>query len=306
MATVRNALDLANGNLEESMGVRSVDLRPTLTPVPDPRDIGRRPLRNVGQVDVNQVVPDPDQPRAEFSEEALERLAESIRDKGQLAPIRVRWSGPLGKWMIIAGERRWRATRRAGVPTIDCVFVDGELSRGELLSQQLIENLLREDLRAIEEAKAFRELLALNSWTGKQLADALRIPPSKVTRSLALLDLPEDLQERVETGELAARSAYEIARLDSDDSRRALADVVQQQGLTTEDARNAVRVRKGRTAPKSRGSRERFTAPDGIAVTITAGRSLAAAEIEAALVHVLGIVQSRSASPIEETVPHSH
>lgn len=85
MASVRDLLEQASGNLEESMGVRTIDLRPTLTPVPDPKDVGRRPLRNVGRVDVNQVVPDPDQPRVEFSDKAIERLAESIRDKGQLA-----------------------------------------------------------------------------------------------------------------------------------------------------------------------------------------------------------------------------
>ena len=155
MASVGSILERVGGNLDESMGVRATALRPTLSPVPDPKDIGRRPLRSVGRVDVSQVVPDPDQPRAEFSDDALDRLSASIRDHGQLAPIRVRWSAGLGKWVIIAGERRWRATRRAGLAAIDCVFVDGELSRGELLSQQLIENLLREDLRPVEEARAY-------------------------------------------------------------------------------------------------------------------------------------------------------
>src|SRR5437660_12145886 len=102
------------------MGVREQDLRPRLSPVPSHRDAARRPLRNVGQLEVNMVIPDPDQPRAEFSEEALERLAQSIREKGQLSPIRVRWSEDLAKWTIISGERRWRATKRAGLTTIDC------------------------------------------------------------------------------------------------------------------------------------------------------------------------------------------
>jgi ParB family chromosome partitioning protein len=304
MATVRNILEKAGANLDESMGVRASDLRPALAPVPDLRDLGRRPLRNVGQVDVNQVVPDPDQPRAEFSEEALDRLAGSIREQGQLAPIRVRWSKPLGKWVIVVGERRWRATRRAGLETIDCVFVDGELSRGELLTQQLIENLLREDLRAIEEAKAFQQLMDLNTWTGKQLADALRLPPSKVSRSLALLDLPEDLQERVDAGNLAARSAYEITKLPRDDSRRALADAVLEQGLTSEEARNAVRAKKGRSAPKARMSRERFNAPGGVTVTVSAGRSLSDSEVHAALTHALGVVGSRCA--VGDDPPESH
>lgn len=298
MASVRDMLEQAGGNLDESMGVRAVDLRPTLTPVPDPKDVGRRPLRNVGRVDVAQVVPDPDQPRAEFTEEALDRLAGSIRDQGQLAPIRVRWSAELSKWVIIAGERRWRATRRAGLATIDCVFVDGELSRGELLSQQLIENLLREDLRPVEEAKAFRELLALNDWSGKQLAEALRVPASKVTRSLALLELPDDLQHRVEAGELPARAAYEIAKLGDEGKQRKLAEVVQGDGLTVEATRKEVRSRKGTAAQKSRSTREKFTSPGGLLVTVTAARSVSHAEVEAALLHALGIVRGKLAGAV--------
>lgn len=293
MASVGSILERVGGNLDESMGVRATDLRPTLSPVPDPKDVGRRPLRSVGRVDVSQVVPDPDQPRAEFSDDALDRLAASIRDHGQLAPIRVRWSADLGKWVIIVGERRWRATRRAGLAAIDCVFVDGELSRGELLSQQLIENLLREDLRPVEEAKAFRELIALNGWTGKQLADALRVPPSKVSRTLALLDLPDDLQGRVESGDLPARAAYEISKLANDAQRRHLADAVQDRGLTVEDTRDAVSRRRGRVAAKTRRTRQKLTAPGGIHITVSAVRPVTDAEIEAALVHAAESVRSR-------------
>ena len=295
MASVGSILERVGGNLDESMGVRATDLRPTLSPVPDPKDIGRRPLRSVGRVDVSQVVPDPDQPRAEFSDDALDRLSASIRDHGQLAPIRVRWSAGLGKWVIIAGERRWRATRRAGLAAIDCVFVDGELSRGELLSQQLIENLLREDLRPVEEARAFRELIALNGWTGKQLADALRVPPSKVSRTLALLDLPDDLQGRVEAGDLPARAAYEISKLPDDVQRRNLADAVQDRGLTVEDTRDAVSRRRGKSAPRTRGIRVSVSAPGGVRVVVSAGRTLSDAEIESALRHAAEVICSRTA-----------
>lgn len=281
MASIGDMLDRVGGNLDELMGFRDADLRPTLAPVPDPKDVGRRPLRTVGRVDIGQVVPDPDQPRTEFSDEALDRLAASIRDHGQLTPIRVRWSADLGKWVIVVGERRWRATRRAGLAAIDCVFVDGELSRGELLSQQLIENLLREDLRPVEEAKAFRELLALNGWTGKQLADALRVPPSKVSRTLSLLDLP-------------ARAAYEIAKLGDDTARRKLAEAVQTQGLTVEDTRRAVRGCRGKPAPRARGTRESVSAPGGVRVVVSAGRTLSDAEIESALRHAAEVIRSRT------------
>ena len=91
-----------------------------------------------------------------FQKRALIGWPKSIQEKGQLSPIRVRWSDEHQNWMIIAGERRWRATRRAGLPTIECYFHEGELAPSEILEQQLIENCLREDLRPIEEAKAFQ------------------------------------------------------------------------------------------------------------------------------------------------------
>ena len=109
-----SAFKVALGDhLDESLGVRRQEARAVLSPVAQQRDIGRSPLRNLGRLDLDQVIPDPDQPRTEFAEEALERLAQSIRDKGQLSPIRVRWSAGAGKWIIVAGQRRWRATERA-------------------------------------------------------------------------------------------------------------------------------------------------------------------------------------------------
>src|SRR5262245_61900264 len=128
MSSTRKTLEAMSANLEESMGLRLLDLQPRLTPVPTNKDAGRRPLRQFGKVEVARVIPDPKQPRVEFSEDALERLAQSIREKGQLSPIRVRWSDDHQKWIIICGERRWRAAQRAGLPEIECYFHDNELS----------------------------------------------------------------------------------------------------------------------------------------------------------------------------------
>lgn len=269
MANTRRTLTSIEGNLEESMGVRTLDLRPKLSPVPQGKDAGRRPIRNFGQVEINQVIPDPDQPRVEFTEDALERLAQSIRDKGQLSPIRVRWSNDLGKWVIIAGERRWRATKQAGLPTIECYFHDGDLAKSEVLEQQLIENLLREDLKPLEEAKAFSTLIDLNGWNGKQLAEALRLDPSKVSRSLALLRLPDDIQDQIESGELAARSAYEITKLKDDDAKRELAKKAAAGKLTRDDAAKAVRQRKGKPAVRSRATSRTFISETGWKVVVS-------------------------------------
>lgn len=293
MASTRRILEGIAGNVAESMGVREHDLRPRLSPVPSGKDAGRRPLRNVGQLDINHVIPDPDQPRVDFAGEPLERLAQSIREKGQLSPIRVRWNDSLAKWVIISGERRYRATKRAGLPTIDCVFQDGEPSRSEVLEQQLIENLLREDLQPIEEAKAFTQLLEMNHWSQKELADALRIPQSKVTRSLALLRLPADMQAQVATREVSPRAAYQISRLADEETRRDLVEQAAAKAITHEDAARIVRKTKGKSKPKDRGVKQTFLAENGFKVVVTASRKGSYHDIELALTEALEDVRTR-------------
>ncbi|HUG70313.1 MAG TPA: ParB/RepB/Spo0J family partition protein [Pirellulaceae bacterium] len=299
MGTTRTTLEQVAGNLEESLGFREIDLRPKLSPVPSARDVGRRVIRNFGKVDINQVIPDPDQPRVEFSEEAIERLAQSIRDKGQLTPIRVRWSAELEKWIIISGERRWRATRQAELPTIDCYFHEGELAKTEILEQQLIENLLREDLSPMEEARAFQSLMDINQWNGKQVADALRVPPSKVSRGLSLLELPPDIQQLVDRGQIAARTAYEISKLPSEDAQRRLAEQAVAGQLSIDDASNAVRKKSGKPKAPPRGTRQVFHADNGWKVTVTAQQKGSYDEIENALRLALDEVQTRIRSGLQ-------
>ena len=215
MASTRSTLASIESHLLESMGSRAgaSPARPIATP--HPRDIGRRPLPDFGTLPIDQLVPDPAQPRTDFSPEALRRLADSIRDQGQLAPIRVRWSDDLGKWVIIAGERRWQAAKLAGFATIECYFQTGELSPSEVLEQQLIENLLREDLNPVEQARAFASLMQLNRLerqAGRRERSAC--PPPKSAGPWRCLRLPEDIQQRVERGEIPTRAAYELSKLE--------------------------------------------------------------------------------------------
>ncbi|MHC4880959.1 MAG: ParB/RepB/Spo0J family partition protein, partial [Planctomycetota bacterium] len=215
MATTRDILESVSANVAESTGVRMQFATSLPVPEAQPRDAGRRPVRNVGRIAIDRVIPDPDQPRQEFAEEPLEQLAASIRSKGQLAPIRVRWCEERQRWVIVFGERRWRAACRANLSEIDCVFIEGEMTQAEILEQQLVENCLRNDLQPIEEAHAYSRLMAQNGWNGKQLAAALSIPASRVSRTLALLDLPETVQQQIAAGEVPARTGYELSRLKS-------------------------------------------------------------------------------------------
>ncbi len=293
MASTRNTLERIRGQLDESMGVRQHDSRPQLSPVPSSKDVGRRALRNFGTLAIANVIPDPDQPRTEFSEEEVEQLAQSIRDKGQLHPIRVRWSEVHGKWIIISGERRYRATKQAGLETIECHFQEGEMTKTEILEQQLIENLLRADLRPLEEAKAFQQLMELNGWTGKELSEAIRVTTSRITRALALLKLPDDIRAKVESGELAPSVAYEISKLPDDDQRRQALALSESGQLTRDEVSSTVRQTKGKKASPGRGLRQTFSTEDGWKITVSTNRKGTYHEIEQALEEALAEVRHR-------------
>lgn len=100
-------------------------------------------------------------------------------DKGQLSPIRVRWSAGAGKWIIVAGQRRWRATQQAGLTTIDCYFHEQALSESQILEEQLIENCLREDLQPLEEAKAFEAFWPLGGCEPESEELLMTAPPRR-------------------------------------------------------------------------------------------------------------------------------
>lgn len=281
MSRTLEALREIDGHLAESMGLRSEKADQSGAEIKvDPKDIGRRPLPGIARVDISQVMADPDQPRTEFSEEALQSLADSIRERGQFSPILVRWSDRHQKWIIIAGERRWQATQRAGLKQIDCHCRTEKYSDSEVLEQQLIENCLREDLSPIEEARAFRRLVQLNDWTGKQVAKALRVSPTQVSRALALLRLPDDLIADVESGRLSQRSAYELTKLPTSDAQRRMAERIHQQSMTAVETSIAVRQRKGKTRQKRRDRKLTFRSETGNRLVIHPRKDATYAEVE--------------------------
>jgi ParB family chromosome partitioning protein len=298
MATTQSKLQQLEQNLDESIGVRpSESSRPQLSPVASPRDVGRRPLRNVGRIQIDQVIPDPAQPRKDFPPSSIERLAQSMRDRGQLAPIRVRWSAASTKWIVVCGERRWRAARVAGLEAVDCCFDDGEPSEVEVLELQMIENLLREDLSPIEQARGFSALMELHGWNGKQVAQSLHVPASTVSRALALLDLPEDIQQKVDAGEIAARSAYEISKVEDDTGRRKLAERATG-GMTLSETQDAVRKQNGNGTQRRRQSRTegislKFGSENGVTISVQSRRKANYHEILEALQHAEEEVQLR-------------
>ncbi len=293
MGTMQDRLDHVGHLLNESLGVRTNDVRPKLSPVPAAKDLGRRPLRGYGRVDIAQVIADPAQPRTEYDQDSLASLAANIQAKGQLHPIHVRWCEETERWVIVSGERRWRASRAAGLTTVDCFFHEQPLTKAQVLELQLIENLLREDLRPIEEARAFQSLMDLNGWNGKQVAEALRIPASKVSRALALLDLPGDIQRQVEAGEVPARTAYQLSRLTDGDAQRELATQSASGALTNTSAAQAVRLRPTRRPSKAQHIRQTFYADNDCQIIVSTPRAATYHDLEAALTQALDEVRLR-------------
>lgn len=181
-------------------------------------------LRGAMEVPLAMLCSDPGQPRKEFDPDSLARLADSLRARGQLMPARVRWSDALGKWVVIAGDRRFRAAAIAGLATLQCVEAPNPLTPHEVLAEQLTENALREDLKPAEEARAYQQLMNHHGWTQTELAGYLNVSQSRVSKSLALLRLPGDVLEDVDAGAIPASTASAIARERDPGARSLLID----------------------------------------------------------------------------------
>jgi ParB family chromosome partitioning protein len=252
----RELLSEGLANVRESMGNfgGAVHRAPTAGPRATPAHlVGVTRSKDVSQIEVGRIVRDPAQPREEFDPEALERLARSLRDRGQLQPIRVRWDEGQGAYVVLVGERRWRAAQMAGLATLSCVVVDDPMGPDEVLAIQLIENALREDLKPIEQANAYRRILDANGWSARQLAAELSIHHAQVVRAMALLDLPAEVQDRVEQGGLSPAAAYEVSKLEGPAAQAELAQAAVAEKLTRSEVAEAVKaVRARRPAPMAR------------------------------------------------------
>lgn len=241
------------------------------------------------QIPLDRVRPDPDQPRREFGEDDLDRLARSLRDRGQIQPIRVRVdpANPLG-WLIVAGERRWRAANRAGLDRINAVVAPEGLTPREILAEQLTENCLREDLSPVDRAGAFRAMMAAEGWTQTQLAEYLHLSQSSVSLAISLLTLPPELREDVDSGALTAREGARIARLaDPDEQHEAAARYKEARSSQTGTAR------PGQPNPARRNFTVRYDVPGGRVSVMLSDPNSDDAQVAAALSAALKKVRGR-------------
>lgn len=151
------------------------------------------------------------QPREGFDEARMAELVASLKNVGQLAPVRVR-PRPAGGFDLVFGERRYRAAKCLGWTTIRAEVVTGDPSPADVLHEQLAENLFRDAFKPVERARGFRQLMDLKGWTAKQLAADLALSEATVSQALRLLDLHPDLQAAVDAGRVTAAAGYELAR----------------------------------------------------------------------------------------------
>jgi len=252
----RDELMKGLGNVRESMGDFDGVVRGA--PAAGPRTmpahlVGVVRSKDVSQIAIDRIDRDPAQPREEFDSDGLERLAQSLRQRGLLQPIRVRWDAGQERYVIICGERRWRAAKLAGLESLACVIVEGDLTHQERLAIQLVENALREDLKPIEQARAYKALMEVQGWSVRQLAAELSIHHGQVVRAMSLLDLPEVIQEQVGQGTLAPATAYEISKVGDEQLQEELAARVVQQGLSRDETIEEVRAAASQRLGKGKG-----------------------------------------------------
>jgi ParB family chromosome partitioning protein len=190
---------------------------------------------------IADIEPRGDQPRKTFEHESLEQLAESIGQFGVLQPIIVRESKLLeGTYEIIAGERRWRASKMAGLSEIPAVILEGDDLKAAQVA--VIENIQREDLNPVEEAMAYGLLIERYDLTQEQVAKQVGKNRATVANALRLLDLPEEVLELLKNGSLSAGHARALLGLKNEEQMAPLAQNIVEKGLSVRDVEKTVRL----------------------------------------------------------------
>ena len=204
---------------------------------------------------VQMIHPNPRQPRRRFDGEATSGLADSIRAQGVVQPVLVR-PRPAGGYELIAGERRWRAAREAGVPTVPALIRDADERDALLLG--LVENVAREQLSPVEEARAYALLLDEFDLTLGEIGERVGRSKPSVSNRLRLLELPDDVLGMLERGELSEGHARAVLAVQGHEDRRRLARLIVRRGLSVRATERAARWAGARTKPR----RPRQAPPD--------------------------------------------
>lgn len=204
---------------------------------------------------ISEIEPNRDQPRKEFDSEALSELADSISQHGVLQPLLLR---PMlsGGYRIVAGERRWRAARMAGLSEVPAVI--REMTDAEEMLFALIENLQREDLTPLEEARGYRTLIETQDFTQEEVSRTVGKSRPAVTNALRLLNLPEDIQALLENGEISAGHARTLLSFKNEEDMRLGAQKARMGASVRELENLAKKLNEKKSAPKKNGAKNQY------------------------------------------------
>ena len=220
------------------------------------------PSTSLKELVLDEIAPNPRQPRTEFDDEALDTLAASIRAVGVLQPVIVR-PRTTGGYELVVGERRWRAARRAGLERIPAIV--REAGDTEMLRDALVENLHREDLNPLEEAAAYRQLLDDVGLTHEELAERVGRSRAAITNALRLLGLAAPVQRRIAAGALSAAHGRALAGLADHENQERAAQRVVAQNLSVRQTEDLVRrLVEGGAGLKTRAASSRLDRPPAI------------------------------------------
>lgn len=248
------------------------------------------------QIDIDQLMPDPSQPRKTFIREEMERIAASVAARGVLMPLRVLWDEERQCWRIITGESRWRAARIAGLIQVPCIPVEGSPSEEDILADQVVENTVRHGLRPMELARSIKKLKALKKCSSKVLAEELGLSGATITRVESLLTLPDDVQAMVDDGRVAESVAYEISRLPDEQGQRDLATTVAARRMSRDQVAETVRSRIGKKNVRPKASRLCWKPESGPSITVSAHESLSLDD----LIESLSLLQRQAKRALEK------
>ena len=207
---------------------------------------------NIIEMKINSIEPNVNQPRKNFDDDKIEDLAESIKVHGVLQPIIVTKKGDY--YQIIAGERRWRASKKAGLKTIPAIV--REYDEKKIREVALIENLQRQDLNAIETAKAIKELMEEHSLTQEEISKTLGKSRSAIANTLRILNLDERVQELVVSGKISEGHARTLASIESPQKQYKLAMEIINLDLNVREAEEMTRIEKEKTANTGKKKKE--------------------------------------------------
>jgi ParB family chromosome partitioning protein len=214
------------------------------------RQKGVKSAVGVVQIRVDRLEPDEEQPRQNFDEAELHMLAESLKSRGQLQPIRVRYELKSDTYVIIAGERRWRAAQLAGLTELTAVIESRTQTKDDLLIDQVTENIARADLGPIDEAFAFQKLIELRKCSVSDLAKTLGLSQGRVSKSLALLKLSIRVRIMIEEGKIGPAIGYELSRVGNGDFQMEFADEAYSRGLSRDAVAKMVDAHLGKSKPQ--------------------------------------------------------